>query len=84
MVQWKGVEDFEVLEAKGDPGFWDPDTQAHWIYDGRTFWSYDNATAVASKTDYVNDQFLRGVIFWELSGDDAAGTLVEAIGQGLR
>jgi chitinase len=79
----KGIEDFEVLEAKGYPGFWDPLAQAHWIYNGKTFWSYDNADSVAAKMDYINGQELRGVMFWELSGDDPGGTLVSAIGNGL-
>jgi chitinase len=78
----KGVEDFEVLEAKGYPGFWDPVAQAHWIYDGRTFWTYDNADSVARKMAYIRDASLRGVMFWELSGDDPEGSLITAIANG--
>ena len=57
----KGVDDFEVLEAKGYPGYWDPVAQASWLFDGKTFWTYDNAASVANKMAYVDAQDLRGV-----------------------
>ncbi|MCP4538892.1 MAG: glycoside hydrolase family 18 protein, partial [Chloroflexi bacterium] len=79
----KGIEDFEALEAKGYPGFWDPVAQAYWIFNGSTFWSYDNAASVSNKMDYINSQGLGGVMFWELTGDDPAGTLITAIANGL-
>ena len=80
----KGVEDFKVLEDKGFPGFWDPVAQAYWIFDGNTFWTYDNAASVLNKMGYVKNEGLGGVMFWELTGDDAAGTLIHAINEGLQ
>ena len=32
---------------------------------------------------YINEHGLGGVMFWELSGDDPGGTLVNAIETGL-
>ncbi len=79
----KGIEDYKVLKNKGYPGFWDEETQAYWIFNGNTFWTYDNTQSIAAKTSYINDLGLGGVMFWELSGDDAEGTLIHAIGSGL-
>lgn len=80
----KGVNDYDVLQALGYPSYWDPVAQAHWIFNGSTFWTYDDAASIANKMAYVNDQGLLGVMFWELTGDDDAGTLVQAIGNGLQ
>ena len=57
--------------------------QAHWIYNGNTFWTYDNEMSIGSKMEYINTQNLGGVMFWELSGDDPEGTLVNAIAEGI-
>jgi len=75
----KGVNDFEVLESAGDPGFWDDDTATHWTYDGNEFWSYDDARSIGVKADYVNARGLRGLMFWELSGDSPDGALLDAL-----
>lgn len=80
----KGSEDYKVLKNKGYPGFWDEETQAHWIYNGNVFWTYDNETSIISKMDYIHSQDLSGVMFWELSGDDPDGTLIHAIATGLQ
>jgi len=79
----KGSEDYKVLKNKGYPGFWDDETKAHWIYNGNIFWTYDNENSIFYKMEYINAQNLGGVMFWELSGDDAEGTLVNAIDSGF-
>ena len=80
----KGSEDYKVLKNKGYPGFWDDESKAYWIYNGNTFWTYDNERSIDSKMKYINAQSLGGVMFWELSGDDADGTLVHAMDSGLK
>ena len=57
---------------------------AHWIYNPMTdtFYSYDDAVAVFAKALYVRTRPPRGLggaMFWELSGDDANGTLVKTL-----
>ena len=79
----KGSEDYKVLKNKGYPGFWDDESKAHWIYNGNIFWTYDNEQSIDSKMGYIIENRLRGVMFWELSGDDDEGTLVHAIDSGL-
>ena len=80
----KGVEDYEVLAARAKPSFSDAATGTHWTFDGSQFWSYDDIESAAWKADYANCRSLRGVMFWELSGDDSKGTLLEALRGRLR
>lgn len=81
-----GTEDFKVLKTMTDSGFtryWDRRTQDAWLFDGTTFWTYDDPRTIAVKADLVKLMHLGGMMFWELSGDDASGTLVTAIADGL-
>jgi chitinase len=63
-----------------------PETRAFWVFsptDG-IFWSYDDPTAIGEKTAYIKSKGLGGAMFWELSGDDAGGTLITALSDGLK
>ena len=73
----RGVDDYKVLKTKGYPEFWDADAQASWLYNGSVFWTFDSPLAVKAKMRYISARKLKGVMFWELSGDD--GTLIKAI-----
>lgn len=59
----------------------DSATQEPWLYNPSThvFWTYDDATSLAFKTRYVVNEGLGGVMFWELSGDTANGSMVKAV-----
>jgi chitinase len=50
---------------------YDETAQAAYCYDSATgiFISYDNPKSIAAKCDYVNQNNLGGIMFWELSGD---------------
>jgi chitinase len=61
------------------PGFGDAATGTHWDFDGSQFWSYDNPESAGWKADYANCRGLRGVMFWELSGDDPSATLLDSL-----
>lgn len=80
----KGVDDYDVLAARAKPDFWDEATGTHWTFDGSQFWSYDDPRSAGWKADYANCRGLRGVMFWELSGDDPGGTLLGALQTRLR
>ncbi len=73
----RGIDDYKVLKAKGYPEYWDAVAYASWLYNGSTFWSFDSPQAVRNKMLYISTKGLRGVMIWELSGDD--GTLTRAI-----
>jgi len=77
----RGVDDYKVLKARGYPEYWDDVAKASWLYNGSTFWSFDSPQAVRAKMRYIADKCLKGIMFWELSGDD--GTLVDAVADGL-
>jgi chitinase len=87
----KGIDDFEVLDAKARPDFWDDATATHWTFNGSEFWSYDDERSLARKADYVNgarsdsetQPALRGVMFWELSGDSPDGRLLKSLRESL-
>jgi chitinase len=63
--------------------FRDPQSKAPWLFDGSTFWTYDDEASILAKLDYARDESLGGVMIWELSGDTADGTLLRTIAQAL-
>jgi chitinase len=83
-----GIEDYHVL--KGLEATYKklrhPETRAFWIFNPTEgiFWSYDDPTALGEKTAYIRAKGLGGAMLWELSGDDASGTLITAISDGLK
>lgn len=79
-----GIEDYKVLKNLGWPSYIDTQARASWIYNGNTFWSYDSPALITEKMNYVKAQNLGGAFIWELSGDDAQGTLTTTVSSGLR
>jgi len=77
-----GTEDYKVLKnLTGYTGYHSPVTKGFYIFNGTTFWSYDDPTVIATKTAYINRLGLGGAMEWSLDSDD--GTLENAIFQGL-
>ncbi|WP_395789016.1 glycosyl hydrolase family 18 protein [Aquimonas sp.] len=79
-----GIEDYKVLQNLNWPSFRDSQAGAHWIFNGNTFWSFDDPQTVRDKMSYARQMGLGGAFFWELSGDDAQGSLSRAVHEGLR
>lgn len=63
----------------------DPQAQAAWLWNPATreFISYEDPEAIRAKAALARGRGLGGVMFWELTGDDADGTLLDAIHEGL-
>jgi chitinase len=79
-----GVNDYKVVkELTGFTRYWDRRAGAAWLYDGSTFWTYDDPPVMELKAQYVRKHKLGGLMFWELSGDTPDGELIEAIAGGL-
>ncbi|HUH06313.1 MAG TPA: glycoside hydrolase family 18 protein [Egibacteraceae bacterium] len=81
-----GFEDYKVLKTLTDQGFtryWDAEAQVPWLFDGTTFWTYDDPESLGIKAEYVNDNGLGGMMFWEVTGDTSNGELITAIHSGL-
>jgi chitinase len=82
-----GVEDYKKLAelAAGDDFTVYRDWRAGhaWLFDGTTFWTYDDPLVVLQKTLYIRRERLGGAMVWSLDGDDANATLTKTIGRGL-
>ncbi|WP_206606287.1 glycosyl hydrolase family 18 protein [Steroidobacter cummioxidans] len=75
----QGIEDYKVLAPRNAPKFYHPVTKQLWTYNGTEFWSFDDATVIATKAAYVKSLGLGGLFSWSLDGDDANATLTKEI-----
>jgi chitinase len=81
-----GADDYHVLATLTDHGFTlhrDRRAGVPWLFDGTTFWSFDDPRSLRIKTEYVRRTGLGGVMVWDLSGDTSDGDLISAIHRGL-
>jgi chitinase len=77
-----GSDDYRNLAKLGaGTRFFDPGSVSSWYYDpvAQLLWSYDDAQVVGAKRAFAAARGLGGVMCWELSGDDDAGTLIHAL-----
>ncbi len=56
----------------------DPRSHAPWIYDGDTFWTYEDPISIRYKANFAANQHLGGVMAWELSQDAPDAALLKA------
>jgi chitinase len=80
-----GTEDYKTV--KNLPGFKlyrDPIAGNSWLFDGTTFWTYDDPAQLRQKTFYIRAKGLGGAMMWSLDGDDADASLTKAVATGLR
>ena len=68
----------ECTEENGWKKYRDEAARAPYLYNGKKIVIYDDAQALADKTDFVYDHGLGGIMFWEFNEDDS-GELVRAI-----
>jgi chitinase len=61
----------------------DPNSQTPWLYDGNSFWTFDDPVSIRAKLDYARQHKLGGAMVWELSNDSADAILLKAIARGL-
>ncbi len=75
----------EIMGSSGAPRtlFRDPHSRAPWLYDGDSFWTFDDPASLRAKAEYARARGLGGMMIWELSGDTADGVLVKAMRKGL-
>jgi chitinase len=82
-----GVEDYKILKGLEATyqKYTHPEAKAPYIYSpqSKTWWSYDDPASMMTKMQYVKTNKLGGAMFWELSGDDASGSLVSAVAGAL-
>lgn len=56
----------------------DPVSQAPWLYDGSSFWTYEDPVSIQTKASYAAREQLGGFMVWELSGDTPDAVLLKA------
>ena len=79
-----GTEDYKTV--KNLPGFkvyrdWRAGNS--WLFDGTTFWTYDDPAQLLQKTLYIRAKGLGGAMMWSLDGDDDNASLTKAVNLGL-
>ena len=78
-----GTEDYKVLKTKiGTDGYRlyrDLRAGTAWIYDGSTFWTYDDPAVLLQKALWIRSQRLGGAMVWSLDGDDDNATLTKTL-----
>jgi chitinase len=74
-----------AMLGKGYLRYWDASASAPYLYNAekQIFVSYEDPESLTLKCKYVNDRHLKGVMFWDYSGDPS-GTLLDVIDAGLR
>jgi chitinase len=83
-----GVFDYKDLARNYVGKFkrhWHEEAKVPWLYDAakQVMISYDDPESIRLKAEYVKTAKLGGVMIWELSADDAKGSLLGAIHVGL-
>lgn len=81
-----GYEDYKQLKTLPGKGFTvhrDLRAGHAWLFDGTTFWTYDDPAVVFQKTLYIRRAGLAGAMVWSLDGDDDNATLTRTISAGL-
>ncbi|PWU55529.1 glycosyl hydrolase [Micromonospora sp. S4605] len=81
-----GFEDYKQLKTLPGKGYAvhrDLRAGHAWLFDGTTFWTYDDPTVVLQKTLYIRRAGLGGAMVWSLDGDDDNATLTRTISLGL-
>lgn len=87
-VEWDAGNYYNLVDRlqRGYTRYWDESAKAPWLYSEteHIFWSYDDPQSLAFKAQYIKHHGLGGVMFWEISGDDARGGLVDTLYRGLQ
>ncbi|QEE29446.1 chitinase [Terriglobus albidus] len=58
-------------------------SHAPWLYDGDTFFTFEDASSLSYKAAYAAKHSLGGVMIWELSGDTSDGELLHTVHRSL-
>ncbi len=63
--------------------FRDPRSHAPWLFDGSTFWTYEDPISIRYKAAFAKEQGIGGVMVWELSEDSTDAALLKAARTGI-
>ena len=66
------------INKNGFIRYWDEEAKAPWLFNGETFISYDDERSICCKCEFILEQGLAGIMFWEYSGD-TSGLLIKTM-----
>lgn len=75
----------EYIDKNGWVSHWDEDAKAPFLFNGRSFISYDDPRSVALKCRYLKQEGLRGIMYWEHASDSThtlLGAMAAELGRG--
>lgn len=80
-----GSQGHQYLNTNGFVAFWDPASQASYLYNDqdRIFITYASPQSLEIKAQYVRQQKLRGMMCWSLDFDTEDHALLRSINQSL-
>jgi chitinase len=83
-IPYKRFAEF-FSDSSGFKYFWDKKAKAPYQYSSpkKMFATFDDASSIKAKTEFIKKKKLGGIMFWELSQDLTTGGLVDEIAQGL-
>jgi chitinase len=81
-----GYEDYRILKTKASTFTVHRDAKAGhaWLFDGTTFWTWDDPIEMKRKAQYISHRNLGGAMIWSLDGDTSTGELITALHRNLR
>jgi len=74
--------DKDFINKNGYVRYWDDIAKAPYLFNGSNFLSYDDELSIKHKCDFVKQQNLLGIMYWEHSCDETR-KLLRAIGENL-
>ena len=80
-----GTEDYRYLKPKLADFTVYRDNKAGfaWLFDGTTFWTWDDPIEMKRKAQYISARNLGGAMIWSLDGDTSTGELITALHRNL-
>ncbi|ALG11658.1 glycoside hydrolase family 18 chitinase [Kibdelosporangium phytohabitans] len=82
----KGIEDYKLIKPLLNSGYQlhrDAVSGHAWLFNGSTFWTFDDPAEIARKTAWITANGLGGAMIWSMDGDTANGELMTAVHQGI-
>jgi chitinase len=85
LIDWKHIDSTYQREGSGYQYGFDDQAKVPWLFNPSTgvFITYDHPQSIEYKARYARQRGLGGVMFWELTQDDAAGRMLNAVNRGL-
>lgn len=77
----RGDQPYRYIRTLSAPfnAYRDNVSMAPWLFDGQTFWTFEDPTSVRYKVSYALSRRLGGVMIWELGEDSADAELLRAV-----